>query len=170
MKKTIVSAIVCAFCIQTVSAADWSTRFQYDTAGPKFNANELQVDLFGLYASRDREHYRSDTLGFGVGANYFFTRHFGVGAETYVDDVHWPRHVDGSFFARYPIEQLSLAPYALAGVGRQFHDVAQWTAHIGLGLDFRLNRATGIFLDVRQVYADRSRDFSLWRAGVRLAF
>jgi hypothetical protein len=172
MRKVIALATICAFCaVEGVSGADWSTRFQYEQPGNKFNSNELLLDLFGIHASRDRDNFRGGgTFGLGVGTTYFFTEHFGVGAETYLDEVHWPRHVDANFFARYPIEQLSLAPYGVAGVGRQFSGVSQWTTHIGAGVDFRLNRQTGLFTDVRHVFADESRDLTLWRFGVRMKF
>lgn len=156
---------------QVAFTADWGSRLHYESGGNKFSSQELSVDLFGLHASRDRDDFRGgSTFGVGAGVNYFFTENFGVGADTYLDDVHWPRHIDGSFLARYPLERLSLAPYALIGAGRQYDGVAQWTAHVGAGVDFRLNKELGLFTEARHYFADKSKDFSMWRFGIRVVF
>jgi hypothetical protein len=165
----------CALAICTVqgsiAATTISDRFRYEESGDKFDAQELSVDLAGILGSRDRSDFSDDnTLGVGVGVNYFFTHNFGVGADTYLDDVDWPNHVDLSGLARLPIGETGFAPYALAGVGRQFLEGSQWTAHIGGGVEYRFNRMTGAFLDVREIFADKSPDLTLWRLGMRLRF
>lgn len=168
MKKTIQFTICCICSAQIAYAADWAPRLQYDAPGSKFSSNELLVDIFGLHASRERDHFRGDTFGVGAGVSYFFTRNFGAGAETYLDEFHLPRHLDFDFIARYPLERISLAPYVITGFGRQFADGTQWTGHIGGGVDFRLNRRTGVFTDIRHVFTESSKDVSLWRFGLRV--
>jgi hypothetical protein len=155
----------------TAISGPMDNSFEYTEGGRKFDAKEFSLDLFGIGATRNRENFADDdTIGLGAGVNYYFTRYFGASAETYIDDWDLPNHLDFSALARYPIEEWSLAPYALLGFGRQFHDVSQWTAHIGGGAEFRLNRMTGVFVDVRGVFPDKSPDLTLWRFGVRLRF
>lgn len=168
LKIILAAAVVSAMAISTSNAQ--MERFQYDSPGDKFGAEELKFDFFGTWGSEDRKRFDDGRFGLGVGVNYFFTKHFGFGADTYLERVDWPTHLDFSFIGRVPLEELSLAPYGFAGVGRQWHHVSQWTAHIGAGVEFRMNRNTGIFLDGRQVFPDRSTDFTLWRVGVRLGF
>lgn len=160
-----------ATTLQTVPPARAATTDLFTYApGDDFKDHELSMDIFGIYATRNRKNFHGDTVGAGVGVNYFLTRNWGLGAETYMDDFDFPNHLDFNGFFRYPLPSLSLAPYVLGGFGRQFRDVSQWTTHIGIGVDFRLNTQTGIFLDVREVFPDTSRDLTLWRLGLRISF
>jgi len=147
----------------------WSGRFDYDTGGG-YTPREFSLDLLGCYATRDRHGSDSDAWGVGVGVNFFFSRYIGIGADTYADAFKTPYLLNGSLIARYPVPETALAPYAFAGFGRQWDFAPQWLGHIGLGLEFRLNPRTGIFLDARRVFPDITRDYSVWRAGLRLAF
>lgn len=169
-KLSVVAGFVAACLVQSAPGLDWSGRMRYEPSQNSFDSQEMQLDLFGLWASRDRDDFSGDTLGLGAGFNYFFSRYVGIGAETYLDEVDIPNHLDFSVIGRYPIDQYSLAPYAFAGFGRQYHDVSQWTSHVGGGVEYRLNSNTGLFLDVRGIFADKSRDLSMWRFGVRLKF
>lgn len=135
-----------------------------------FSAQELNYEAFGTWGSHDREDFDDSEIGIGVGVNYFFTENFGVGADTYVEDIDLPNHLDLSLIGRLPLSAVPLAPYAFAGFGRQWSDVSQWTGHLGLGVEYRWKSKTGIFLDFREVFADKSKDISLFRLGVRCGF
>jgi len=128
-----------------------------------FAAHEPTLDIYGTV--RDNWH-----LGIGAGANYFLTPWLGGGVETRFEKFDWPNEMSASLIARYPLEQWRLAPYAYGGGGRQFRDGAQWLAHIGIGLDYRVWPRIGLFGDVRETFAEKSRNFALWRLGVRLRF
>src|SRR5256885_8890545 len=54
------------------------------TCALPISEREFSLDLLGSYATRNR-HGHSDAFGFGVGANYFWMRYFGVGLDTYAD-------------------------------------------------------------------------------------
>lgn len=171
IKLTIaIFAIAGGLQIQSALAADWTERTEFNPSAATFDSGELSFDLNGMYASRNRDNFRGDAVGAGVGVNYFFSRYLGVGADTYLDDFDYPNHLDASFMARYPLQQLSFAPYAVVGFGRQFHDVSQWTGHIGAGGEYRFNRKTGVFVEYRRVLPDQSKDFDLWRFGLRFRF
>lgn len=135
-----------------------------------FGAQEFRYDLFGSWGSRDREDFNDDQIGVGAGINYFFTSNFGVGADTYVEEIDFPGHLDISAIARWPFESVAVAPYVFAGFGRQWWDTAQWTTHLGVGAEYRCNERVGFFFDFRRVFPDKSPDLSLCRLGVRLGF
>lgn len=156
----------------------WDERFRY-TTDEKFRANELTFDLFASYG-RGHGHFNDffdqtlehGTWGGGVGANYFFTKYLGVGADVFMhaNGNEFIDHTSLGVIGRFPIERISLAPYAFGGAGRNFDPIDEWTAHAGIGLEWRLNPHTGIFADGRYVWPDKSGDFSLLRAGLRFAF
>jgi hypothetical protein len=136
-----------------------------------FGPQEFTFDLFGSLGTRDREDFDDTQLGVGAGVNYFFTTHFGVGADTYLEEIDIPNHLDLSVIGRWPIETANVAPYVFAGFGRQWHDATQWTTHLGIGAEYRPAGGTcGIFVDARSVFADKTKDFGVFRAGVRFGF
>jgi len=154
----------------TALADDLGDRLRFAPDQASFESQELTLDLAGIYGSRNRQNFHGSTGGLGLGVNYFFTKYLGVGADTYFDEVDFPNHIDASLLGRYPLEKFPLAPYGIAGFGRQFNDVSQWTAHLGLGAEYRFNRKMGAFIDFRHVFADKSQDLDLWRFGVRMGF
>ena len=58
-----------------------------------------------------------------------------------------------------------LPPYVRAA-----RSVCWASGHIGLGVEYRFNARTGVFLDARRVFPDSTDDYALWRFGLRLAF
>lgn len=149
----------------------WSGRFAYENnPATAYPPNEFSLDLFGNYATRDKSGHSGDAWGLGLGANYFFTRNLGIGADTYADAFQVPYLINGSVIYRYPVMETGLAPYGFAGFGRQWEHAGQWTGHLGIGLEFRFNPHTGVFLDARRVFPDQTRDYAVWRAGLRLGF
>jgi outer membrane protein W len=163
-------SLTCLSSITVQAAGDASDRFAFDPGTAMFSANEFSLDLFGYHASRNKDGGHNDAWGPGVAGNYFFTENLGIGAETYADAFESPYllNILGTF--RWPIPSLSMAPYGIAGVGRQWDHAAQWLGHIGAGVEYRFNAKTGTFLDIRRVFAANSPDYTLVRFGVRLAF
>jgi len=176
-KKLLVIAALGLGTLNTFAAESstyWNDRFRYDReSATLYNANELTLDLFGTYADRNRFNAPSDNFGGGAGINYFFTRNIGVSADSYLEEWKWPYRVNGSLILRLPIDKYGLAPYIFGGGGREFKYAPQWTAHVGGGLEIRLNQHTGIFADGRRVFNDKAKssgDTALVRFGVRLGF
>jgi len=158
----------------------WAGHFTYDTtAAEKFTAAELSMDAFGSYTAAERRfnklfetNIRHGDWGGGVGLNYFFTRQIGIGADINIPD-NGGNFIDqavGSLIVRLPFESTGLSPYIFGGGGRGTDPSWEWLGHAGIGLEYRFNPATGIFLDGRYVWADKSFDRLLLRAGVRLVF
>jgi hypothetical protein len=63
-----------------------------------------------------------------------------------------------------------LAPYVFGGGGRQFDPAWEWTGHAGVGMEYRFNPVTGVFVDSRYTWVKHTSDEILFRAGVRFVF
>jgi hypothetical protein len=59
-------------------------------ASELFPAQEVSLDLYGIYGSRDKGGSGSGVWGPGAGINYYFSRYLGVGADTYADAFEIP--------------------------------------------------------------------------------
>ncbi len=144
-----------------------------------YHANEFSFDVFGTGSvSRqtlnqftwDRIH-DNGRLGVGVGANYFLTKHFGIGADAYSEN---PEHsfidsASGSLIARLPLGRTGIAPYGFGGGGYQFeadHSFVQ----AGVGIEFRIVKHFSIFTDARYVWGFDMPDYVVGRAGLRFSF
>ena len=164
-------------------ADDWrSTHLYYDKdrSDTLFKANEFSLDLFGTYLARERniEAFPNTSIhhgqwGGGVGANYFWSRDVGIGADTSFQDGgrRFVDHVGGNLFVRLPIEAIRLAPFVFAGGGRSCNPGYNWFGDAGVGVDFRLNPKLAIFGDARYIWKDvAGQDQALLRTGIRLIF
>ena len=158
----------------------WGGHFTY-VETDKYTANELSFDAFGSYVAGERHlgnlfdtNIRHGTWGGGVGLNYFFTHELGLGTDINIPDNggNFIDQVEGSLIARWPFEPSGFAPYIFGGGGRATQPVWEWTGHMGVGLEYRFNPVTGIFVDGRYVWHDKegSSDRLLLRAGFRLVF
>ena len=134
-----------------------------------YTAREASFDAFGFYGSRNKDG-KADAWGMGVGLNYFFSKYFGLGADTYMDAFHYPYLLNGQGIFRFPIEQTGLAPYAFGGGGRQWQHSPQWLADVGVGIEYRVQPHVGAFFDAREVFADKTRDYAVLRFGFRYSF
>jgi hypothetical protein len=159
----------------------WGAHFVYGPTAPdKYTAQELSVDAFASYMAGQSKlshvfqtDIRSGIWGGGVGVNYFFLRELGISGDIIIADNggHFVDSMNGSLVARWPFETTGLAPYIFGGGGRRTDPIWEWTGHAGLGFEFRVNPVTGIFLDTRYVWADKtSADSIVFRTGLRLVF
>ena len=182
LTKLFMMAAVAVLGVNATQAemGNFGDRFRYDRDSmEKFGDKEFNFDAFGTYQAGERKfssfpntNIRHGKFGGGVGLNYFFCKNVGVGSDINIGDNggNFVDSLSASLIARFPIEQVGLAPYVFAGGGRQFDPAWVWSAHVGGGLEFRLNHHTGIFSDARYVFADKIQDYVLLRAGVRLGF
>lgn len=178
---------LCAFSMladtvtTTTQTTWWTERTHYDRDSVKYNANELNLDLFGTY-SHPIAHFddmfdhswRHGQWGGGVGMSYFFTKYLGIGVDTFFQEHgHFFNNVSGDVFARWPIENSGFAPYVYGGAGwRDGSSVGahldELTAHGGVGIEYRFNPHLGVFLDARYTWTDKTSDESLVRSGFRI--
>jgi hypothetical protein len=158
----------------------WSGHFTYVNA-PKFTAQELSFDMFGSYIAPERKfnelfetNIKNGDWGGGVGLNYFFTREIGIGADMNIgsNGGNFIDQFGGSLIARLPIEPSGFSPYIFGGGSRATDPQWEWLVHGGIGLEYRFNPITGVFIDTRYVWhlKEDSTDRIHFRAGVRLVF
>jgi len=157
----------------------WSGLWTYERDDtPKFSADELSVEFFGTYTAPEYgidELFQTDITkdgvwGGGAGLTYFLTREIGLGADFGASEGGgaFINQVLGNIVLRLPWERASLAPYVMGGGGYSFDPVGEWVTHAGLGIEWRPNSATGIFIDGRYIWGDEGGDRLLLRAGLRL--
>ena len=141
---------------------------------PCFKDQELQLDIFGTWTEANNNNRNSNGFGGGLGANYFFMRYLGVGADGNVYDggKHAVADFTGRLIARYPIEMgsLCLAPYVFGGGGISFDDITVGTWHAGGGLEWRATHTLGIFTEGRYTWGGNDTNATQVRAGVRFVF
>lgn len=172
--KTILPLLSSAMVIWNVGTAradnDWPSRVDFHPNAAIFSGNELSLDLFGYTATRDKGGADHEAWGAGAAGNYYFTKNFGVGAETYADAFTHPYLINGLGEFRYPLQNISLAPYGFVGFGRQWTHAAQWLGFVGGGAEYRFNENTGFFVDARLVIPGNTANNALIRFGFRFVF
>jgi hypothetical protein len=153
---------------------------QGDSVDWLFHPNEFTLDLFGSVSigqetidniSGDR--VKDDgRLGLGLGANYFFHRFLGIGADAYSENAghSFVDNTSGNLIFRIPFDKIHLAPYAYGGAGYQFDPSGLWFGQAGAGLEVRFTKTIGIFTDARYVFTDGTENFGVGRLGLRLGF
>jgi hypothetical protein len=153
---------------------------QGDSVDLLFHPNEFTLDLFGSVSigqetidniSGDRIE-DDGRLGLGLGANYFFHRLLGIGADAYTENAghSFVDNTSGNLIFRLPFDRIHLAPYAYGGGGYQFDPSGLWFAQAGAGLEVRFSKVCGIFTDARYVFTDGTQNFGVGRLGLRLGF
>jgi hypothetical protein len=145
-----------------------------------YRAGELSVDAFGTAAlgRYSIDHWsnsriRNDSkLGAGLGLNYFFCRHLGIGADVYSENTTraFVDSAEANLILRLPLGHCGFAPYIFAGGGHQFDMVKASFGQAGAGVEYRFTRQVGVFLDARGVVPDETRGYGVARLGARFAF
>lgn len=169
MKRLAYSLFACAALSSLTFAGQVSSDYKsYKGEAPAplapeqcFGDTEFQLDLFGSYTDT-RGGGHNDEFGGGVGANFFFVRYIGIGADVNLYDggVNGVWNTTGSLILRYPLElgTFCIAPYLFAGGGGQFNNENVGTAHAGAGLEFRLTRNIGIYSEGRYTWTENKGD------------
>jgi hypothetical protein len=145
-----------------------------------YRANEVSLDMFGTGSINEQtiNHISGDRidhngrLGAGLGLNYFVTPYLGIGGDGYTENTahNFVDSTSGSLIGRLPLGQSGVAPYIFGGGGYQFDQVDQKFAHAGAGIEFRFTPHAGVFADARYVFADKTDNYGVVRAGLRFSF
>lgn len=145
-----------------------------------YKPQELSFDIFGTGSINEHtiDHLTGDRvrrngrLGLGGGINYFFCRYVGVGADAYSINTtgSFVDYTSGNLYLRYPILQTGVAPYIFGGGGYQFDSVRQGFGQAGAGVELRLIKHVGFFVDARYVFAAETENYAIGRAGFRFSF
>ena len=115
---------------------------------------------------------RDGRLGVGAGGDLYFTRNFGIGGDAWTENTsgNFIDDASGRVILRFPMDQIHLAPYIFGGGGYQFDTARAPFLHAGAGLDIRICRNFGLFVDGRYVWPRKIDGFGLGRAGAYVAF
>jgi hypothetical protein len=147
---------------------------------PFYRSQEISVDVFGSgsigqqtinhITGQKIEH--DGRLGAGAGVNLFLNRYVGIGGDAYTENTahNFIDSASGSLIARLPIADTGIAPYIFGGGGYQFDEVSQAFGQFGAGIEFRFMKNAGFFVDARYVVADKTENYGVGRAGLRVNF
>jgi hypothetical protein len=120
------------------------------------------------------KHTRNDAAiqggfgGLGADANYFVTRHIGLGLEgDWLDGESSIGDIMGTVTARCPMG--SNAPYLFAGAGVQFGDRTQAVGKLGGGVEHRFSPTAGVFADACWMFGDHE-NAAVFRLGCTFTF
>jgi hypothetical protein len=182
--------------VRTASAQDQTTTTVVQTEPPPppvavytnyntdvndfYRDHEFSIDAFasGSLGEQTIDHISGDRierngrLGAGAGVNIFFSRYVGIGGDAYSENTTGPfvDYASGNLILRFPIINTGIAPYIFGGGGYQFDPVSQRLAQAGGGIEFRFAEHVGFFVDARYVFADKTDDYGVGRAGLRFNF
>lgn len=138
-----------------------------------FLAGEWNLDLYGTGALANESRSKDDLVfGGGLGASYWITRGFGLGAKVETDNLvggfeHsvFDRAL-GRVQVRAPLWD-RVAPYGFVEGGYQF-ERNEWIAGTGGGLDFRLAKGWALFGEAGLQVTPEGHGSMKGVAGVRL--
>ncbi|CAN5751276.1 hypothetical protein BH11VER1_BH11VER1_34170 [soil metagenome] len=153
------------------------------TSGGDCFAAGWELSVFGTYATPDADY--GSGWGGGLGADYFFTKYVGIGADAmWIAVSHETNNSDltvGNYLVnakfRLPFQAttgICIAPYVTAGVG--FFDTdktsAEWLGRLGVGVEARFDALHGVGIfgewDYNLPGGDDLEDYQLIRAGIRI--
>lgn len=136
-----------------------------------FEPCKLEVSAFYSYTFSDDEALDGESGG-GISLGYFYNKNIGTRL-TYNAIGSAPHHDSSlSLIARFPIESICLAPYALGGGGYLTNGESGPTAHIGGGLEYKIEAVNclGIFAEGRYTWSDATEDYAGIMTGLRFSF
>lgn len=150
-------------------------------SGDLFKAGETHLDISGTYTSAEpggignlfKNDFKKGVFGLSAGITFFPSKYLGLGTDVVCTDLHNPSsllidELNVNTVLRYPISRV--APSITASVGRNFES-GLYSFQAGPGIELRVNRSIGLFLDSRfQWQMDSKNDRVLTRAGVRFVF
>jgi hypothetical protein len=143
----------------------------------RFRDLEWQFDGFytgffgGRYMGGKNSSFKTGSGG-GFGVNFFFAKYFGVGYEAaWYSNGGTAEHMPlgGNVYFRYPICKWNIAPYAMVGGGVSWDGYAKGYGNVGGGIEYRVTKNVGIFVDSRFFYGGTGNVTNL-RSGLRFAF
>lgn len=148
-------------------------------SGSWYNAGEFSLDVGAVYRTQESQGPIEGWAGIGIQSAYWFTKHVGVGVETYLVNDLWGTSDDDVPSVAFPEASLSLrtrlplgrfALHGFGGGGRNF-EWDEYTAHAGAGVEFRVSNGLSLVGEARRTWADSPGDkHDLWQGfiGIRV--
>ena len=134
-----------------------------------FNANEFSLSLYGTGAiATDAREKEAISVGTGIGADYFLTKGFGIGARAELSDFSHSviDRTSGRLTARAPLWD-AVAPYGYVDGGFDF-ERDRWLAGTGGGIEARFNKHVGAFAELGLEVNTRGKATGRTAVGLRL--
>ncbi len=136
-----------------------------------FNAKEFSLSLYGTGAiATEARAKEAIEVGTGIGADYFITRGFGIGARAELSDFSHSvvDRSSGRLTARAPLWD-AVAPYGYVEGGFDF-ERDRLFAGAGGGIEARLTKRVGAFAELGLETTTRGEATGRAAAGIRLPF
>lgn len=136
-----------------------------------FNAKEFSLSLYGTGAiETDARAKEAIQVGTGIGADYFLTRGFGIGARAELSDFSHSvvDRSSGRLTARAPLWD-TVAPYGYVEGGFDF-ERDRLFAGAGGGVEARFTKRVGAFAELGLETTTRGEATGRAAAGIRLPF
>lgn len=136
-----------------------------------FNANEFSLSLYGTGAiATEARAKEAISVGTGIGADYFITKGFGIGARAELSDFSHSviDRTSGRLTARAPLWD-AVAPYGYVEGGFNFEQDRLF-AGAGGGVEWRINKHVGTFAELGLETTTRGEATGRAAAGIRLPF
>lgn len=136
-----------------------------------FRAEEFSLSLYGTGAiATEARAKEAISVGTGIGADYFFTKGFGIGARAELSDFSHSviDRTSGRLTARAPLWD-AVAPYGYVEGGFNFEQDRLF-AGAGGGVEWRINKHVGTFAELGLETTTRGEATGRAAAGIRLPF
>lgn len=136
-----------------------------------FRAEEFSLSLYGTGAiATEAREKEAISVGTGIGADYFITKGFGIGARAELSDFSHSviDRTSGRLTARAPLWD-AVAPYGYVEGGFNFEQDRLF-AGAGGGVEWRINKHVGTFAELGLETTTRGEATGRAAAGIRLPF
>lgn len=136
-----------------------------------FRAEEFSLSLYGTGAiATEARAKEAISVGTGIGADYFITKGFGIGARAELSDFSHSviDRTSGRLTARAPLWD-TVAPYGYVEGGFNFEQDRLF-AGAGGGVEWRINKHVGTFAELGLETTTRGEATGRAAAGIRLPF
>lgn len=136
-----------------------------------FRAEEFSLSLYGTGAiAKEARAKEAISVGTGIGADYFITKGFGIGARAELSDFSHSviDRTSGRLTARAPLWD-AVAPYGYVEGGFNFEQDRLF-AGAGGGVEWRINKHVGTFAELGLETTTRGEATGRAAAGIRLPF
>ena len=136
-----------------------------------FRAEEFSLSLYGTGAiATEARAKEAISVGTGIGADYFLTKGFGIGARAELSDFSHSviDRTSGRLTARAPLWD-AVAPYGYVEGGFNFEQDRLF-AGAGGGVEWRINKHVGTFAELGLETTTRGEATGRAAAGIRLPF
>ena len=163
--------LIRTICLALVALAIIKIYTAQAHAESAFRAEEFSLSLYGTGAiATEAREKEAISVGTGIGADYFLTKGFGIGARAELSDFSHSviDRTSGRLTARAPLWD-AVAPYGYVEGGFNFEQDRLF-AGAGGGVEWRINKHVGTFAELGLETTTRGEATGRAAVGIRLPF